>query len=190
MKDPGGFGAAVGQELLYLMASQVRDDPAVLLFLKKPVRTDRAVQTVGCKDGYLKHPPNRSLPDQLLCKDRAFHVDALPIIYHIFPSRVPACLGRPPYLLHGQHPRLIHKVILIVPQHPDSQAAPPGRADGAGNHLDVPVLKYLFLTRCHDSLGIPFHELQTFIRVRVPNTGQLGPCFQQPVADCIYMSMI
>ena len=47
MGDGGVAGAAVGQELLVLVASQVAEDPTVLLLLEEPVRAGGLGQAVG-----------------------------------------------------------------------------------------------------------------------------------------------
>ena len=100
------------EKLFYLMASDITENTAVFILLKKPVRTGRGIQAVRAHSKYLNNPANGSLLNQFSGIYGAFHLQTLTVADHIFFPGFPDGSLHHFQLFQGGKRRFVHKVIL------------------------------------------------------------------------------
>ena len=113
--DAGILGTGEENDLLDLMAADVREDTAVTVFIKEPVRTAAlGAHAVRAPAHHLHHLANFALFQQLLCVHRAFHMQTLAKVAEVFLPGLTHGLTHLFQVLGRNERRLIHKEILAV----------------------------------------------------------------------------
>ena len=116
---------AVKKELLDLMASDITQDAAVFLLLKKPLRPALGIpDPVRPEAVNMNGSADSALLDELSRKDSRLHMDALAVINHIFSSGLLHHLPGRLQLLQGSERRLVREIILSRRHCPKAQSTP------------------------------------------------------------------
>ena len=188
--DAGIFGSGKEYDLLDLVTTDVREDAAVNIFLKKPVRTTALrAHAVGAPAHYLHDLADLALFQQLLCIHRTFHMQTLA---EIAEKLLPGLAHRLTHLLQmleRDQRRLVHKKILAVAHSLHAQRPAIQRDGCRSDHLHIGGV-HLILARRSLRRGERLLELRHLCRVGVVHQRDLGTRLGQTVAHAVDVTMV
>ena len=179
------------KEVLFdLVAADVAEDPPVLGFPVKPVRSFfRRPQTVGPHPHDLEHAADAPLLDEPGSADGAFRAEPFAVKDKIPPAGPGAGCFRRVQLLQRNQGSFIGKVILPAFHDPHAQGRPVAGNGGGRHQPDFRIRKHLFLAPGRLGLGVfPQKRLHLF-RGRVIHPAEFRPRFQKPVRHIVNVSV-
>jgi len=180
----------IEEKLLDLVAAEIHQDAARLFLPEEPFRPLGEADPVRAHSDHLDHPADRSVGNQLLCKDGGLDMEPFAVIDGILPVRLRDLFpGRRDLVQRGEG-GLVGKIVLPVVHRPKAEAAAVGGNGRTGDEVNRGILQDRLFRRNGTYIGECFPEIGHLGRIRIVHPRKLGTRLDQSVAHPENMAVI
>ena len=183
-------GAGVEKELLDLVAADIAEDAAILLFFKEPGRARSRVEAVGAHADDLHHPADGPRLDQFPGVHRRLDLQALAVADGVLAAGLGHDVFDHRQLFQGGQRRFVGEIVLARAHHAHPQRRALGGHAGAGHQFDGRVGQHLFFAFGQPDLRVTGFKRLHLGRVRVVHPFQRRPGVQQAVGHAVDVPVV